>query len=86
MDYGFKRFPNITTYTIYIYPSPNLAILEHKIVACNKRYSIIDQQIAHIFCTTVNVGTTRLPFYATQIINPFLKSRISANHDKEMRL
>ena len=27
-----------------------------------------------------------LPFYATQIINPFLNSRSSANHDKVERL
>ena len=30
----------------------------------------------------MNVFQTPLPFYATQIINPFLNSRISANHDK----
>ena len=26
--------------------------------------------------------SNRLPFYGTQIINPFLNPRISANHDK----
>ena len=30
-----------------------------------------------ILCTTVNVFTTTLPFYATQIISPFLTSKIS---------
>ena len=33
-------------------------------------------------CTTLNVFIAPLPFYATQIISPFLTSRISANHDK----
>ena len=33
-------------------------------------------------CHTPNVFYTLLPFYATQIINPFHNSRISANHDK----
>ena len=28
----------------------------------------------------------RLPFYATQIINPFLNSRISDTHDQKDRL
>ena len=31
---------------------------------------------------TTNVFHTPLPFYATQIINPFLNSWVSANHDK----
>ena len=47
--------------------------------SANKRYFIIDQQIARIYCTTVNVFQTPLPFSATQITNPFLNSRILAN-------
>ena len=35
-----------------------------------------------IFYNAVNVFKTPLPFYGTQIIDPFLKSRISANHEK----
>ena len=42
-----------------------------------KRYFIIDQQIARLFCTIVNV------FHATKIINSFLNSRISGNQYKE---
>ena len=37
----------------------------------------LDQQIARHF-----FFTNPLPFYATQIINHFLNSRSSANHDK----
>ena len=50
--------------------------------SANKRYFIIDQQIARIYCTTVNVFQAPLPFYATQIIHLFLNSRILANPDK----
>ena len=35
-----------------------------------------------ILCNTANVLHTPLPFYATQIINRFLNSMISDNHDK----
>ena len=42
---------------------------------------LLDQQIARYF---VNIFQTPLPFYATQIINPFLNTRISANQDKKM--
>ena len=52
----------------------------HKTI--NKRYSIIDKQIARHFCKTVNVFQTPLPFYATHMINPFPNSRISAKYDK----
>ena len=48
----------------------------------NKIYFIIDQQRAKHFCNTVNVFQTPLPFFATQIVNTFLNSRISANHNK----
>ena len=34
------------------------------------------------FLDTSNVFYTSLPLYATQIINPFLNSGISTNHDK----
>ena len=49
-----------------------------------KKYFMIDQQIARLFCTAVNVFQTHLLFFATQIINPFLMSKISVNHDKEL--
>ena len=44
-----------------------------------KRYFILDQQIAWHFVHWMSLQT---PFsYVTQIINPFLTSRLSANHD-----
>ena len=46
----------------------------------NKRYFIIDQQIAFILCTTVSVFQSPLPFHASH--NPFLNLRISAYRDK----
>ena len=49
-----------------------------------KRYSIIDQQLAQPFVHYSAWHSKSLPFYANQIIYPFLKLRISANHDKEM--
>ena len=49
-----------------------------------KGYFIIDQQIARQF---MQYSLSNLPFfYATQIINSFLNSRISANHDNELQL
>ena len=47
-----------------------------------KRDFVIEKQIARHLCNTMNVFQTTLPFYATQMINPFLNLRISANHDK----
>ena len=46
------------------------------------RYFIIDQQIAWHFVHFSECLSNLLPFYATQIINSFLNSRISADHDK----
>ena len=49
-----------------------------------KRDLIIEKQMS-ILCNTVNVFQTSLPFYATQIIDPFFNSRIKgrdlANRD-----
>ena len=36
-------------------------------------------------CNSENVIQTNLPFFGTQIINPFLNSMMSDNHDKEVR-
>ena len=48
-----------------------------------KRYFIIDQQIArHLVSYSICLYQPPLPFYVTQIINPFLASTMSANHDK----
>ena len=49
---------------------------------CLKRYFTIDQRIARHFVASLNVFNNPLPFYATQIIGPFLTSMILANHDK----
>ena len=48
-----------------------------------KRYFIIDLKIAQYFVQCSESLSNPFPFYATQIINPFLIARISANHDKE---
>ena len=46
----------------------------------NKRYFIIDQQIeCHYGKCLYNPPSLK---YASQIVNPFLTSRISAYHDK----
>ena len=46
------------------------------------KYIIIDQQIARHFVHYSESLHHPLPFYATQIIYPFLTLRLSANHDK----
>ena len=46
-----------------------------------KRYFIVDQQIARHF-VHYSECTNPLPFYLTQMINPFLILRTLANHDK----
>ena len=43
---------------------------------------MIEKQIARYFGNTANVYQTPLPYYTTQIINPFLNQIISANHKK----
>ena len=48
----------------------------------NKRYFIIDHQIARHFLHYSECSYHPLPFYATQMITPLLSSRISANQDK----
>ena len=48
----------------------------------DKRYFIIDHQIARYFVHFSECLLNPLSFYATQIIIPFLHLRISANHDK----
>ena len=62
-------------------PSIHLPLF-YKYNGYNKRYSIIDQQIARYFVHYSEYFSSPLPFYAIQIINPFLNSRISAIHDK----
>ena len=48
----------------------------------NQRDFIIQNKKHGILCNTVNVFQTSFPFYATQIVNPFLNSQISANSVK----
>ena len=48
----------------------------------DKGYFIIDQQIARHFVHYSNYPNHPLPFYTTNITNPFLTPRISAYHDK----
>ena len=47
-----------------------------------KRYFIINQQIARHFVQYSECLYHPLPFYVTPIINSFLTSGITANHDK----
>ena len=48
-----------------------------------KRYVMIDQQIAwHFVHYSECLSNSLSHIYATQIINPFLNSRISTNEDK----
>ena len=47
-----------------------------------KKYSIIDQQIVRHFVHYCECLFHPLPFSATQTTNPFLTSKISANHVK----
>ena len=58
-------------------------------VTHNTRYFTIDIQLPRCIMKlykqrirTPNVFHTLLPFFATQIVNPFLNIRLSANHDK----
>ena len=48
---------------------------------CMYDKAIKDQQLARHF-VNLNECLFHLPFYGTQIINPFLTSRISGNDDK----
>ena len=48
----------------------------------DKRYFRKDQQLARPFVHYSECLHHPLPFNATQIINPFLTSRISTNHEK----
>ena len=54
------------------------------IYTANKRYFIIDQQIARHFLDSSECLYQPLPVYVNQIIYPFLTSRISANHGFEL--
>ena len=56
-----------------------------QVLKCAKRYYIIDQQIPLHFVQYSECLSNPLLFYATRIINPFLNSRISANHAKGYR-
>ena len=47
-----------------------------------KRFYARETIAAFNYEFSLNVLQTPLPFYATQIINPLLNSRISANHNK----
>jgi hypothetical protein len=68
---------------IYLLKCTILYTINNKKKYANKRYSIIDQQIAwHFVDYTVNDFKFPLSFSVTQIINTFLNSRNSANHEK----
>ena len=50
-----------------------------------KRDLTVEKQVARYLCNMPCVFHTPLPFYATQIINIILNTRISTNHDKGER-
>ena len=52
----------------------------------NKRYFIIDQQIARHFVHYRECLSNPLPFYTIQITNPFLNSRISPNKETNCKI
>ena len=53
------------------------------IIWFRKKDFLIEKQIARTaICAISECLSSHLIFYATHIINPFLNSRISANHDK----
>ena len=59
-------------------------ILFKYITRLDKRYLMIDQQIARHFVHFSKCLYTLLPFCATQLINPFLTAKIIANHNKRL--
>ena len=66
----------------YLLKCTILYTINNKKKYANKRYSIIDQQIAWHFVDYSECLSNPLPFFETQIINPFLNSRITVNHEK----
>ena len=56
-------------------PKNNLKWIKTKLYI-SKIYFIIDQKIARYFVQYSDVLNTLIPFYANQIINPFLTSRV----------
>ena len=60
-------------------PGPGTFILYKTL---DKRYLIVDHKVARHFLHYSECLSNPLSFYATQMINPFPNSRISANHDK----
>ena len=58
----------------YVYFSLYISISIIKLANQSKIYFIIDQQIARAFVHYSECISIPLPFYTTQIINPFLNS------------
>jgi hypothetical protein len=51
-----------------------------------KGYLIIEKHLLRLIIKYSKCLSYPLPFYATQVNNPFFNSRISSNHDKVKRL
>ena len=67
-----------TQFSLVVAP-PYFVMAQHRLL--REKYFMIDQQIAPFYALQW-MSLTTLTFYATQIISPFLTSRISANHNK----
>ena len=62
-------------------PAP-LLIPPPRPILLDKRDCIIEKHLPHWIIKYIKCLSYPLPFYTTQKINPFLNSRISANHEK----
>ena len=71
-----KSTLQVSNYWLYVHPPHN------DWLNCYKRFYNRDTNSAAILCNTANVYQILLPFYATQMINSFYNSIISANHEK----
>ena len=64
----------------------NDSVGANSIKLIQKEILIIEKQLPLWIIKYIKCLIYPLPFYAIQIINPFLNSRISLNHDKVVRL
>ena len=80
------HFGNLTKIILEKKGKEQIYSLEYFLKIFCKRYFIVEQQLSRYFEHYSECLYHPLPFYATQITNHFLSSRISANHDKVFNL
>ena len=68
------------------YHSNYFVIIKRLSVGFNNRINIIEYQLPRKIMKYSKYLSCPLPFHAIQIINPFLNSRITANHDKNEKI